>query len=37
MFLRLLVARNTILTVLADGEDDDVLERRRQSLDAAGE
>ena len=32
MFLRLLVARNTILTVLADGEDDDVLERRRQSL-----
>ena len=32
MFLRLLVARNTILTVLADGEDDGVLERRRQSL-----
>jgi hypothetical protein len=32
MFLRLLVARNTILTVLADGEDDEVLERRRQSL-----
>jgi hypothetical protein len=32
MFLRLLVARNTILTVLADGEDDGVLERRRSSL-----
>ena len=32
MFLRLLVARNTILTVLADGEDDEVLEQRRRSL-----
>lgn len=32
MFLRLLVARNTILTVLADGEDDPVLERRRSAL-----
>jgi hypothetical protein len=32
MFLRLLVARNTILTVLADGEDDGVLEQRRRSL-----
>lgn len=32
MFLRLLVARNTILTVLADGDDDDVLERRRRAL-----
>ena len=32
MFLRLLVARNTILTVLADGDDDEVLERRRRAL-----
>jgi hypothetical protein len=32
MFLRLLVARNTILTVLADGEDNRVLEQRRRSL-----
>ena len=32
MFLRLLVARNTILTVLADGEDDEALEQRRHSL-----
>jgi hypothetical protein len=32
MFLRLLVARNTIATVLADGEDDRVLEQRRRSL-----
>jgi hypothetical protein len=32
MFLRLLVARNTILTVLADGEDDELLERRRRAL-----
>lgn len=32
MFLRLLVARNTILTVLADGEDDEVLDQRRRSL-----
>ena len=32
MFLRLLVARNTILTVLAGGEDDQLLERRRGSL-----
>ncbi len=32
MFLRLLVARNTILTVLADGEDDGALEQRRRSL-----
>ena len=32
MFLRLLVARNTLLTVLADGEDDGALEQRRRSL-----
>ena len=32
MFLRLLVARSTILTVLADGEDDEVLDRRRRAL-----
>ena len=32
MFLRLLVARSTILTVLADGDDDEVLERRRRAL-----
>ena len=32
MFLRLLVARATIVSVLGDGEDDDVLERRRTAL-----
>ena len=32
MFLRLLVARSTILTVLADGDDDEALERRRRAL-----
>ena len=31
-FLRLLVARNMILTILADGEDDGVLVQRRRSL-----
>jgi hypothetical protein len=32
MFLRLLVARGTIWSVLSGGEDDDVLEQRRSSL-----
>ena len=32
MFLRLLVARSTILTVLSGGEDDDVLEQRKRAL-----
>jgi hypothetical protein len=32
MFLRLLVARGTILSVLGDGDDDEVLERRRSAL-----
>jgi hypothetical protein len=32
MFLRLLVARSTILSVLSGGEDEDALEQRRRSL-----
>src|SRR5687767_9225836 len=32
MFLRLLVARGTILRVLGQGDDDDVLEQRRRAL-----
>ena len=32
MFLRLLVARATIMSVIQDGEDDEVLERRRSAL-----
>ena len=32
MFLRLLVARGTILSVLRDGEDDEVLQQRRTTL-----